>query len=74
MEDRMHEEFNLPVMVPAKQAAAVSGISYHRILEWCSSGKIVSVKAGCHYLVNMDAFREFLNGKQSEERMGKEND
>ena len=64
-QERMNEEYNLPVMVPAKQAAASSGISYHRILEWCSSGAIVSVKVGSHYLVNMDRFREFLNVEQT---------
>ena len=69
-QERMNEEYNLPVMVPAKQAAAYSGISYHRILEWCSSGAIVSVKAGSRFLVNMDRFREFLNGKQTGEKNG----
>ncbi|MGN0378789.1 MAG: helix-turn-helix domain-containing protein [Butyrivibrio sp.] len=53
----------MPVMKTMKEAAAESGISYGTIRRWCISGQFKGfVKAGNKYLINMDRFRDFLNG------------
>lgn len=62
-----------PQMKTIKELAEETGISYSRIRKWCLDGTIVYVKAGTRYLVNVEKFKEFLNGETEErEQQGRE--
>ena len=63
----MKTEQSIPVMLPIKEAAELTGLSYHFIRQLCLERKIVFVRAGNKYLINMDRFIDFLNGELSEE-------
>lgn len=51
----------IPRMGTIKQTAIETGLSYNYIRTLCLQNKIVYVKAGNKYLVNIDKFIEFLN-------------
>lgn len=57
----MAEERKVPRMVPIKTAAAESGLSYDFIRKLCIQKKIVFIKSGAKYLINLDKLIEFLN-------------
>ncbi len=50
-----------PRMETIKATAKLFGLPEHFIRQKVISGEIVSVKAGCKYLVNVDRFAEYLN-------------
>lgn len=52
----------IPRMETIKATAKLFGLPEHFIRQKVISGEIVSVKAGCKYLVNVDRFAEYLNG------------
>lgn len=52
-----------PKMKTIQQLADETGISYNAIYKWCKEGKIVFIKAGTKYLVNVEKFNDFLNGE-----------
>jgi len=67
------QEFNfivpdvrIPRMVPIQTLSDEIGISYKTIWQWCKQNKIVYVKSGAKYLVNVDKFVEFLNTGEHE--------
>ncbi len=51
----------MPKMLPIKQAAEQTGLSYECIRKLCIQKKIVFVKSGNKYFINMEKFAEFLN-------------
>jgi len=51
----------IPRMRTIKEVSSETGISYHCIRQWCIEDRIVYIKAGNKYLVNLDRFVEFLN-------------
>ena len=51
----------IPRMETIKATAKLFGLPEHFIRQKVISGEIVSVKAGCKYLVNVDRFAEYLN-------------
>ena len=51
----------MPRMRTIKEAAAETDLSYHCIRTWCLQNKIVHIRAGNKYLVNLDKLIEFLN-------------
>ncbi len=51
----------VPTMVTIKTAAGQTGLSYEYIRKLCLAGKIVYVKAGTKYLINLEKLVEFLN-------------
>ena len=51
----------IPRMETIKATAKLFGLPEHFIRQKVISGEIVSVKAGCKYLVNVDRFSEYLN-------------
>lgn len=57
----MPEERKIPRMVPIKTAAAESGLSYDFIRKLCIQKKIVFIKSGAKYLINLDKLIEYLN-------------
>lgn len=60
----LNEEERIPIMLPIKEVAARTGLSYHFIRQLCLEKRIVFVRAGNKYLVNMDRFVDFLNGAE----------
>ena len=59
-------EMKIPRMEPIKTASRESGISYDRIRKLCLAGKIVFIRSGNKYLINMDRFIDYLNGENHE--------
>lgn len=51
----------LPKMCRIKEAAELSGISQYRLREFCKQKKIVCIRTGNRFLINMDKLAEFLN-------------
>ena len=55
------EALKIPYMATIKECSQKTGMSYDHIRKLCLAGKIIYVKAGNKYLINMDRFIEFLN-------------
>lgn len=52
---------NLPRMRTLREAAAESGINYNRLRLICLQDKVVYIKAGKKFLINMDSLASYLN-------------
>lgn len=50
-----------PEMIPLKEAAERTGLSYCYLREGCLSGRFVHVLAGKKYLLNWQKLCEYLN-------------
>lgn len=57
----MQNEKTIPHMETIKEVSEQTGIPYHTIRQWCLEKRIVYIKAGNKYLVNLDKFIDFLN-------------
>ncbi len=51
----------IPTMLTIKEAAQQTKLTEHYIRSLCISGKIVTVKTGKKYLVNLERLIDFLN-------------
>lgn len=51
----------IPTMVSIKEASSRTGLSYDYIRKLCLQKKIVFVKAGSKYLINLEKLVTFLN-------------
>lgn len=51
----------IPTMKTIREASNATGISYDRIRKLCLQGKIVHIRTGSKFLINMEKFVEFLN-------------
>ena len=54
----------IPRMVTIKKASEEVGLSYDFLRKLCLQKRIVFVRAGTKYLINMGKLIEFLNGKE----------
>ena len=54
-------DVHIPRMVPLQTLADESGISYKALWLMCNQNKIVHIKSGNKFLVNVDKFVEYLN-------------
>ena len=52
---------NVPHMCTIKQTAKETGLAYNYIRNLCLQNKIVYVRAGNKYLVNVDKLIDYLN-------------
>lgn len=59
-------DVRIPRMVPLQTLADESGISYKALWQMCKQNKIVHIKSGNKFLVNMDKFVEYLNTGETE--------
>ncbi len=59
-----------PTMVTLNEASAQSGLSYDYLRKLCLQKKIVYVRAGCKYLVNLEKLVEYLNRGEKETHDG----
>lgn len=53
-----------PRMLTIKQTAEETNLSYGFIRNLCLQNKIVFIKTGNKYLINMDKFIDYLNGEK----------
>ena len=51
----------MPTMYTINQAAEATGLSYDFLRKLCLQNKIVFVRAGTKYLINMERLREYLD-------------
>lgn len=51
----------IPTMVTIKEASGQTGLSYDYIRKLCLQRKIVYIRAGCKYLINLEKLVDFLN-------------
>lgn len=51
----------IPTMLSIKEASIQTGVSYDAIRKLCLQRKIVFIKAGAKYLINMEKFIDYLN-------------
>lgn len=56
----------VPRMLTIQQAADETGLSYGCIRKWCLEKRIVFVRSGKKYLINMDRLGDYLNGESEE--------
>ena len=56
----------VPRMLTIQQAADETGLSYGCIRIWCLEKRIVFVRSGKKYLINMDRLGDYLNGESEE--------
>lgn len=59
------QEIKIPTMVGIREAANKTGLSYDCIYKLCLQKKIVFVRAGKKYLINLEKFVEYLNRGQT---------
>ena len=52
---------NIPRMLTIKATAQETGLAYNYIRNLCLQNKIVYVKAGNKYLINIDKLIDYLN-------------
>lgn len=57
---------DIPTMVTIKEASSQTGVSYDFIRKLCLQKRIVFIKAGSKYLINLEKFVAFLNGEMEE--------
>lgn len=55
----------IPTMVVPDKAAKITGLSVDHIRGLCRMGKIVHVKAGKKFLINLEKLVEYLNNGES---------
>ena len=58
-------DHRIPTMLPIREAASQTGLSYDFIRKLCLENRIVFIRAGKKYLINMDMFVDYLNGKDN---------
>lgn len=54
-------EINIPVMLKIKEAAKVTGLTEFRLRELIKENKIVYIRCGNRYFINMGKLAEYLN-------------
>ena len=52
---------SIPTMYTIKHASEMTGLSYDYIRKLCLTNRIVFVRAGSKYLINMEKLIEYLN-------------
>lgn len=56
----------VPQMVTIKELAQATNISEYCIRKLCINNQISYIKSGAKYLLNLDLFIDYLNGKKQE--------
>ncbi len=55
------ETEHIPTMLGLREAAEQTGLSYDHLRKLCLQGKVVYVRAGSRFLVNLERLIEYLN-------------
>lgn len=53
----------IPHMVTISEAEQATGVSAYTVRRLVKQNKIIYIKSGTKYLVNLDRFIEYLNGR-----------
>lgn len=59
----------IPTMKTLKEAAQITGLSYDHLRKLCLQDKIVYVRAGSKFLINMEKLVDFLNTGEKPEQL-----
>ena len=57
-------EMKVPTMIGIKEASERTGLSYDFLRKLCLQGKIVHVRAGSRFLINLEKLVLYLNGEE----------
>lgn len=52
---------NVPVMKTIKEASELTGVSYDYLRKLCLQKKIIHIRAGNKFLINMERLIDYLN-------------
>lgn len=63
-------EYLIPTMLPIREAAQQTGLSYDYIRKLCLRRKIVYIRCGAKYLVNFNKLLDYLNTGDAAEQEG----
>ena len=55
------EQISVPTMVTISKASEKTGVSYDYLRKLCIQKKIVHIRAGKKYLINLEKLGEYLN-------------
>lgn len=55
----------IPTMVGIREAADQTGLSYDFVRKLCLQKKIVYIRVGCKFLINLEKLVEFLNAGEA---------
>lgn len=50
-------------MLKLREAAEVTGLSYHFLRQLCLQNKVFHIKAGNRYLINSESLMAYISGK-----------
>lgn len=65
----MSRQLSAPRMRTIDEVSKLTGLFYTFIRKLCLSGKVVHIKTGRKYLVNLDKFYEYLNTGDKQENV-----
>lgn len=51
----------IPKMMSLTEAAEATGVSYYFLRKLCQEGRVVHIRSGRKYYINMDRLAEFLD-------------
>ena len=57
----LNKEITIPTMIPLREAARRTGLSYDFLRKACKRGEIKYVKCGNKFLVNLEKLVAYLN-------------
>lgn len=60
----MASEMSIPTMLTLREASEKTGLSYDCLRKLCLGNKIVYMRAGAKYLINLEKLVEFMNGEE----------
>lgn len=54
----------IPTMITLRDAAKRTGLSYEYLRQLCLRNRIVHIRTGSKYLINLEKLIEFMNGEK----------
>ena len=63
---RKENYMTIPTMITIKECADRTGLSYDFIRKLCLQDKIVYIKTGKKFLINLEKLVQYLNGEEAE--------
>lgn len=59
----MLNDISIPTMLTLREASDRTGLSYDYLRKLCLGDKIVYIRAGAKYLINLEKLVEYMNGE-----------
>lgn len=60
-----NDDYQIPTMLTINEASEITRISAYRIRQLCIMDRIVYIRAGNKYLINLEKLIQYLNGDNS---------